>query len=90
MLNNAPQMCVHIAAQTVKAVFRKEQAAEGSLCGHLNKQHVAVGLEQPAAHFHNRKGQCCGSRDFRDATQSILGDLCALLLYLLTGLHVVL
>lgn len=37
----------------------------------------AAGLEQPAVHFHNRKGQCCGSRDFRDATQSILGSLCS-------------
>lgn len=32
-----------------------------------------MGLEQPAVHFHNRKGQCCGSRGLKPLTQAFLG-----------------
>lgn len=53
----------------------KRQAAKGGLCDHSNRQHVAEGLEQPAVHFHNRKGQCCGSRGFRDANKIHSGSL---------------
>lgn len=91
LLNNAPQTCVHIAAQTVRAVFRKEGGSRrGPVWPFKQAVCVAVGLEQPAAHFHNRKGQCCGSRGFRDANKIHSGISAASLLYLLTGLHLLL
>lgn len=36
----------------------------GGLPGHSTRQRAAAVLQQSAAaHFHNRKGQCCGCRD---------------------------
>lgn len=84
--NNAPQTSVNSRANSA-AVFRKEAGSRsGGLCGHSHRQRVAVGLEQPAQHFHNRKGQCCGSRGFRDvntihsgSSELGLGSTCRLL-----------
>lgn len=87
LLNNAPKGYFHRAA-TVAAVFRKEtDRRRAGLLGHSTRrqqqqQHVVVGLEQPAVHFHNRKGQCCGSGGFGDANTILSGSSPALPLYL--------
>lgn len=93
-LNNAPKGWFHRAA-TVTAVFRKEtDGRRAGLLSHSTRrqqQHVVVGLEQPAVHFHNRKGQCCGSRGsrgFRDANTILSGSSPAPPFYL--RLHLVL
>lgn len=62
--NNAPQTCSR-SSVTVRRHSKGSLQERGRQ--YSNRQHVAAGLEQPAAHFHNGKGQCCGFRGFRDA-----------------------